>query len=79
MRFTDPEQQKFVPLKTDHEQPATIAVHVDDTQKGTPDNIQEFKIPKNSKLALEGETFVKNKVKLIETIFIPKGWTGAKT
>ena len=50
MRFiplkADPEQQKFIPLKTDHEQPATIAVCVDDTQKGTPDNIQEFKIPK---------------------------------
>ena len=50
MRFillkTDPEQQKFIPLKMDHEQPATIALRVDDTQKGTPDNIQEFKIPK---------------------------------
>ena len=80
MRFillkTDPEQQKIILLKTDHEQPTTIAVRVDDTQKGTPDNIQEFKIPKIQKLALEGETFIKNKVKLIETIFIPKGWTG---
>ena len=58
MRFiplkTDPEQQKFIPLKTDHKQPVTIAVCVDDTQKGTPDNIQEFKIPKFQKLALEG-------------------------
>ena len=50
MRFiplkTDPEQQKFIPLKTDNKLSATIAVRVDDTQKGTPDNLQEFKIPK---------------------------------
>ena len=82
MRFiplkADPEKQKLILLKTDNKQPATIAVRVDDTQKGTPDNIQEFKIPKIQKLALEGETFVKNKVKLIKTIFIPKGWIGAK-
>ena len=53
MRFiplkADPEQQKFIPLKTDNEPPTTITVRVDDTQKGTPDNIQEFKIPKISK------------------------------
>ena len=70
MRFiplkADPEQQKFIPLKTDNKQSATIVIRVDDTQKGTPDNLQEFKIPKNSKLTLEGETFVKNKVKLIK-------------
>ena len=46
MRFIplkmDPEQQRFIPLKTDPEQQktfATILVHVDDTQKGTPDNL----------------------------------------
>ena len=82
MRFiqlkADPEQQKFIPLKTDNKQSATIAVRVNDTQKGTPDNLQEFKIPKISKLTLEGETFVKNKVKLIKTIFTPKGWLGPK-
>ena len=82
MRFiplkANPEQQKFNPLKTDNKLSVTIAVRVDDTQKGTPDNLQEFKIPKNSKLTLEGETFVKNKVRLIETIFTPKGWPGPK-
>ena len=84
MRFiplkTDPEQQRFILLKTDPEQQkipfATILVHVNDTQKGTPDNIQELKLPKIKKLALEGETFIQNKVKLINTIFTPKGWTG---
>ena len=82
MRFiplkADPEQQKFGPLKMDNKLLTTITVHVNDTQKGTPDNLQEFKIPKISKLALEGETFVRNKVKLIETIFAPKGWLGPK-
>ena len=29
------------------------------------------------KLELEGETFILNKVKLINTIFIPKGWMKA--
>ena len=84
MRFillkADSEQQRFVLLKTDPEQQklafATILVHVDDTQKGTPDNIQELKLPKIQKLALEDETFIQNKVKLINTIFTPKGWTG---
>ena len=73
---TDPEQQKFIPLKTDHEQPATIVVRVDDMQKGTPDNIQEFKIPKISKLTLEGETFVKNKV---QNNLCPEGMAWPKT
>ena len=70
MRFiplkADPEQQKFNLLKTDNKLSTTIVVRVNDTQKGTPDNLQEFKIPKISKLTLEGETFVKNKVKLIK-------------
>ena len=72
-------QMRFIPLKTDPEQQkplTTILVRVDDTQKGTPDNLQELKLPKIQKLALEGETFIKNKVKLIDTIFTPKGWTG---
>ena len=30
-----------------------------------------------SKLELEGETFVLNKIKLLNTIFHPKGWTKA--
>ena len=63
---TDPEQQK--PF-------ATILVRVNDTQKGMPDNLQELKLPRIQKLELEGETFIQNKVKLINTIFIPKGWT----
>ena len=71
-------QMRFILLKTDPEQQkplATILVHVDDTQKGTPDNLQELKLPIIQKLELEGETFIQNKVKLINTIFIPKGWT----
>ena len=83
MRFIplkmNPEQQRFILLKTapaQHKLPfATILVRVDDTQKGTPDNIQEMKLPKIQKLALEGETFIQNKFKLINTIFTPKGWT----
>ena len=67
MRFMDPEQQKTL---------ATILVRVDDTQKGTPDNLQEPKLPRTQKLELEGETFIQNKIKLINTIFILKGWTG---
>ena len=56
---------------------ATISVHVDDTEKGTPDNLRELKLPMISKLELEGETFVLNKIKLINTIFHPKVWTKA--
>ena len=73
-------QMRFIPLKTDPEQQkplATISVHVDDTQRGIPDNLQELKLPRYQKLALEGETFIQNKVKLINTIFIPKGWTNS--
>ena len=62
-------QMRFIPLKTDPEelkiQFATISVRVDDTQKGTPDNIQELKLQKNKKIALEGETFIQNKVRSI--------------
>ena len=73
---------RFIPLKTDAEQQkplATILVFVDDTQKGMPDNLQELKLPIIQKLELEGETFIQNKVKLINTIFIPKGWTNSDT
>ena len=41
-------QMRFVPLKKESEpnkQTATISVRVDDSQKGTPDNIQELKLP----------------------------------
>ena len=49
--------------------------YVSTTQKKTtPDNLQEFTIPKITQLTSEGETFVKNKLKLIDTIFTPKGW-----
>ena len=65
-------------MKTDNKLSTTIAVRVNYTQQGTPDNLQELKIPKISKLTFEGETFVKNKVKLIKTIFAPKGWLGPK-
>ena len=73
-------QMRFIPLKTDPDkdkQIVTILVRVDDTQKGTPDNLQELKLPVITKLELEGETFVLNKIKLINTIFHPKGWLRA--
>ena len=65
---------RFIPLKTDpdkEEQLVTILVRIADIQKGTPDNIQELKLPIITKLELEGETFILNQVKLINTIFIP--------
>ena len=71
-------QMRFIPLKMDPEQKeqlATILVRVDNTQKGTPDNLQELKLPIISKLDSKGETFIQNKIKLITTIFCPKGWT----
>ena len=76
-------QVRFVPLKADKDVPeheikkATISVRVDDTLKGTPDNLRELELPMISKLELEGETFVLNKIKLVNTIFHPKGWTKA--
>ena len=73
-------QMRFILLKTDPEQQktlTTILVRVADTQKGTPDNLQELKLPRIQKLELEGETFIQNKVKLINTIFFPKGWTNS--
>ena len=69
-------QMRFIPLKTDPDkdkQIATVLVRVDDTQKGTPGSLQELKFPVITKLELEGETFVLNKIKLINTIFHPKG------
>ena len=54
-------QMRFIPLKTDPEQQkplATISVRVDDTQKGSPDNLQELKLPRIQKLEFEGETFI---------------------
>ena len=57
-------QMRFIPLKTDHDkerQIATILVHVNNTQKGTPDNLWELKLPIITKLELEGETFVLKK------------------
>ena len=80
MRFiplkVDPEKSKFIPWSTDNELFATIKIRVDDTKKSTPDNLLEFTIPKITHLTSEGETFVKNKLKLIDTIFTPKGWLG---
>ena len=73
-------QMRFVLLKMDPDkdkQIATILVRVNDTQKGTPDNLQELKLPIITKLELEGETFVLNKIQLINTIFHPKGWIKA--
>ena len=75
-------QMMFIPLKADPEQRklqqmATISVRVNNTQRGTPDNLLELKLPMISKLDSEGETFIQNKIKLITTIFGPKGWTKA--
>ena len=79
MRFillkVDPEQEKkIIPWSTGSELFATIKTHINDTKKSTPDNIREFTIPTISRLTSEGETFIKNKLKLINTIFTPKGW-----
>ena len=71
---------RFVPLKVDEEnkpKTAKISVLVDDSMKGTPDNLRTLELPMISKLELEGETFVLNKIKLTNTIFHPKGWTKA--
>ena len=80
MRFiplkVDLEKSKFIPWSTDNELFATITIRVDDTKKSTPDNLLEFMVPKITHLTSEGETFVKNKLKLIDTIFTPKGWLG---
>ena len=73
-------QMRFILLKMDpdeDQQIATISVHVNDTQKSMPDNLQELKLPVITKLESEGETFVLNKIKLINTIFHPKGWLRA--
>ena len=74
-------QMRFIPLKTDPEQRqqqmATISVRVDNTQKGTSDNLKELKLPIITKLDYEGETFVQNKIKVITTIFSCMGWTKA--
>ena len=73
-------QIRFIPLKVEDEQDngtATITVRVNDAQRGTQDNIRDLIIPMIPKLDHEGETFVKNKIKLINTIFEPKGWTKA--
>ena len=67
-------------MKTDDDDElkmATISIRVDDKEKGTPDNLRELKLLMISKLELEGETFVLNKINLIYIIFHPKGWTKA--
>ena len=71
-------QMRFIPLKVDTEQDkkfspwskinelfATIKTHINDMKK---------KIPTITRLTSEGKTFIKNKIKLINTIFTPKGW-----
>ena len=73
-------QMRFIWLKTDDDEErrtATILVRVDDTQKGTPNNLHELELLIITKLELEGETFVLNKINLINTIFHPKGWVKA--
>ena len=79
MRFiplnVDSEQEKKVsPWNTSNDLITTIKTRVDDTKKATPDNIMEFQLPTITQFTSEGETFIKNKVKLIDTIFTPKGW-----
>ena len=79
MRFiplnVDTEQEKkFSPWSTSNELITTIKTRVDDTKKATLDNLREFQLPTITRFTSEGETFIKNKVKLIDTIFTPKGW-----
>ena len=67
---------RFIPLKTDDEEERgtlTILVRVNYTKKGTPNNLRKLELPMISKSELEGETFVLNKIKLINTIFHRKG------
>ena len=73
---------RFVPLKVEDElnyEPTTISVCVDDTKRGTPNNLMNLVIPMLPKLDHEGEIFVQNKIRLINTIFEPKGWTSAES
>ena len=67
-------EKKFNPWSTDNELVATIKTLINDTKKSTQDNIREFTLLTISRLTSEGETFIKNKLKLIDTIFTPKGW-----
>ena len=49
-------QLRFVPLKKDkdeEEKNVIICVLVDDTQKGTPDNVRELELPMIGKLERE--------------------------
>ena len=52
----------------------TILVRVDDTQRGTANNLRKLKLLRVTKLEWEGGTFVLNKIVLINTISHPKGW-----
>ena len=73
-------QIRFIPLKMHEDNKlkiATISVRIDDNKKGTPDNLRELKFLVISKLELEGEIFILNKIKLINMIFYLKGWTKA--
>ena len=75
-------QIRFVPLKVENEterRTAKISVLVDDEKKGMPDNIRSLELPMIGKLERKGETFVLNKIKLMNTIFHPKGWTKAES
>ena len=73
-------QIRFIPLKIDEDdilKMSTIFVCFNDNEKGTLENLRELRLLVISKLELEGEIFVLNKIKLINTIFYPKGWTKA--
>ena len=79
MRFiplnVDTEQEKKVsPWNTSNDLITTIKTRVDDTKKATLDNLMEFQLPTITRFTSEGETFIKSKVKLIDTIFTPKEW-----
>ena len=79
MRFiplkADTEQdKKFSPLSTSNDLVTTLKTRINDTKKSTPENIREFQIPTITRLTSEGETFIKNKIKLIDMVFTLKGW-----
>ena len=76
-------QIRLYPLKKDSDDDtkesseATISVIVDDTKKGTDDNLYKVSIPYMDKLELEAETWISNIITLNNAIFERKGWTGA--
>ena len=62
--------------KDKEEKDVTTSVLVDDSQKGTLDNMSKLELQMIHQLERIGATFVLNKIKLINTILQPKRWIG---